>query len=88
MIRNVGILVAVLILGVALGAGGWLLGSGASNAQDGTDAVSAVAAKWTTEYEPDPFDRTRLRRSTVSVSHVAIVWSDGRTEMRDVRGRD
>ncbi len=84
MIRNIGVLVAVLILGIAIGAGGWLLGSSPSGAQDGPAAVSAVATDWVTNYETDPFDRSQLRRSTVSVSRIVVVWSDGRTEERAV----
>ena len=84
MIRNVGFLVAVLILGIAIGAGGWLLGSRPSDAQDASVAVGAVATEWTINYEPDPFDRNQLRRSEVSVSRVAVVWSDGHTEVRQV----
>jgi hypothetical protein len=85
MIRNVGMLVAVLLLGIALGAGGWLLGSQASVAQAAPTAVSAVATDWVTTFEQDPFDQNRVRRSTVAVTEVAIVWSDGRTELRDLR---
>jgi len=84
MIRNARILVAVLILGLVIGAGGWLMSSRASDAQDGPVAVGAVATEWATKYEPDPFDADRLRRSTVSVSQVAVVYSDGHTEVRQV----
>jgi len=84
MIRNVGILLAVLLIGMALGAGGWLLGGKAAAAQSGSAVVSAVATDWTTKYEPDPFDRTQLRRSTISVSRMALVYSDGRTEFRNL----
>jgi len=84
MIRNVGALIAVLILGISIGAAGWLLGSSPSGAQEGPVAVSAVATDWITSYEVDPFDRTQLRRSTVSVSRIAVVWSDGHTEERSV----
>ena len=84
MIRNVGVLVAVLIVGIAIGAGGWLLGSRPLDAQDGPVAVGAVATEWKTDYEADPFDRNQLRRSEVSVSRVAVVWSDGHTEVRQV----
>jgi hypothetical protein len=84
VLRNVGILAAVLLLGIALGAGGWLLGNHPCHAADATAAVGAVATDWTTTFEPDPFDRAQVRRSTVNVSRVAIVWSDGRTEMRSI----
>jgi len=84
MIRNAGILVAVLLLGIALGAGGWLLGAKAAAAQGPAGAVSAVATDWTTTYEPDPFDRTQVRRSTINVTRIAVIWSDGRTEFRAV----
>jgi len=85
MIRNAGMLLAVLVLGIALGAGGWLLGSHASVAQTNPPAVAAVATDWVTTFEPDPFDRTQMRRSTVSVTRVAIIWGDGRIEQRDPR---
>jgi hypothetical protein len=85
MIRNVGMLVAVLLLGIALGAGGWLLGSKESVAQAAPTAVGAVATDWVTTYEQDPFNRDLVRRNTVSVKEVAVVWSDGRTELRDLR---
>jgi len=85
MIRNVGMLVAVLLLGIALGAGGWLLGSRESVAQDTPAAVGAVATDWVTTFEQDPFNREQVRRSTVVVTEVAVVWSDGRTELRDLR---
>jgi hypothetical protein len=84
LLRNTGLLVAVLLLGIALGAGGWLLGARPVAAQAASPAVSAVATDWVTTYEPDPFDRTQVRRSTVSVSRIAIVWSDGRTELRNI----
>ncbi len=84
MIRNAGIVVAVLLLGIALGAGGWLLGAKAVAAQSAASAVSAVATDWTTTFEQDPFDRTQIRRSTVNVTRLAVVWSDGRTEFRAV----
>ena len=85
MIRNVGMLLVVLLLGIALGAGGWLLGSQASVAQGAPAAVGAIATDWVTTFEQDPFDRTQVRRSTVAVTQVAVVWSDGRTELRDLR---
>jgi len=85
MIRNVGMLAAVLLLGIALGAGGWLLGSRESVAQAAPTAVGAVATDWVTTFEQDPFNREQVRRSTVAVTEVAVVWSDGRTELRDLR---
>jgi hypothetical protein len=82
---NIGMLVLVLLLlGLALGVGGWLLGPRASVAQDIPRAVGAVATDWVTTFEQDPFDRTHVRRSTVRVTEVAIVYSDGRTELRDI----
>jgi len=75
----------VLLLGLALWAGGWLPGPAQSIAQAPPAAVASVATDWVTTYEQDPFDRTQVRRSTVRVTEVAIVYSDGRTELRDLR---
>ncbi len=88
MIRKLGLLLAVLLLGIAIGAGGWLLGSSASHAQTvsvADDIVSAVAIDWITNYEPDPFDDNLLRRSTVEVKEIALVHADGRVETKRLR---
>jgi len=90
MVKKTGLLAAVLLIGIAIGAGGWLLGSGALEAQDADDPlpattiVSAVATDWVTEYETDPFDDNRLRRNTVDVKKIAIVYGDGRMEQKKV----
>ncbi|HJN13947.1 MAG TPA: hypothetical protein QGH10_00575 [Armatimonadota bacterium] len=86
MIRNTGLLLAVLLLGIAIGAGGWLLGSSPSHAQvDEAAVVSAVAIDWVEDYEPDPFDDSMLRRSTVKVKQIALVRADGTVSTKRVK---
>lgn len=84
MLRTVGILAAVLILGALIG-WGWSVGSNQSVAQTTPTAVAAVPTDWVTTYDYNPFEKNELRRSIVSVTEVAIVWSDGRTELRDLK---
>ena len=86
MIRNVGLLLAVLILGIAIGAGGWLLGSSPIHAQaEEADIVSAVAIEWSTDFEPDPFEDNMLRRSSVQVKEIAIVHADGSIDRKRIK---
>jgi len=85
MVRVTNAMGALLLVVVVVIASAWLLASRDSTAQAAPVAVSAVATRWVTNYEQDPFDRNQVRRSTVSVTEVAIVWSDGRTELRDLR---
>ncbi|MGQ9730412.1 MAG: hypothetical protein ACUVX8_03990 [Candidatus Zipacnadales bacterium] len=85
MIRNVSVMAAVLLLAIVLGVEGWLLGAKACVAQNGATAVGAVATDWVTNFEPDPFNREQLRGSTVTVHEIVVLWSDGRTELRQLR---
>ena len=85
MTHKAGVLAAVLLLGMLLGAGGWLLGSRPSAAQGEAVPVSAVATDWVTDFEQDPFENNFVRRSTVHVNRIAVLYSDGKTEMQDIR---
>lgn len=44
--------------------------------------VAAFAYRTDTEYEPDPFETTRLRRSRTTVTHVLLVRADGTQEIK------
>lgn len=44
--------------------------------------VSALAYQTQTEYEQDPFEPTRLRRTTATVTRVLVVRSDGTMEIK------
>ena len=45
--------------------------------------VSAVAYQSRTDYEQDPFENSRLRRTTTTVVRYAIVHADGTMEIKD-----
>lgn len=47
--------------------------------------VSAVPFQQRTEYEQDPFDTTRLRRTTTTVTQVMLVHADGSMEIKEAR---
>lgn len=46
--------------------------------------VAAIPYKYETEYEQDPFEPDRLRRTRTVVTHVVIVRADGQTSVRSV----
>jgi curli biogenesis system outer membrane secretion channel CsgG len=46
------------------------------------EVVAAIPYKSETEYEQDPFDQTKLRRTHTVVTHVLIVRSDGKTTIK------
>ena len=96
MSRLTVIIVSVLVISAfALGA---LLGSHPSTAlaQDKETApdvkaltqpppvVTAIPFQYHTDYEQDPFDQTKLRRTQTTVTKIAIVRSNGSTEMKDL----
>jgi hypothetical protein len=45
-------------------------------------AVAALPYKYETEYEVDPFDRTLLRRTKTTVTHIMVVRADGSTTIK------
>jgi hypothetical protein len=47
--------------------------------------VSAVPYLQRTEYEQDPFDTTRLRRTTTVVTKVLLIRADGTTKIKDTQ---
>lgn len=47
--------------------------------------VSVVVGTSETEYEQDPFEQTRLRRSTTRVKSLVYVRADGRVETKQVQ---
>lgn len=84
--------VLVLLVGVAVGV---LLGSHATPAvAQGAPAadvkaitapspvVSAVPYQSRTEYEQDPFETTRLRRTATTVQSIMLVHADGSVEVK------
>lgn len=44
--------------------------------------VAAIPYKYETEYEQDPFDSTKLRRTHTTVTHVLLIRSDGTTSVK------
>lgn len=46
--------------------------------------VAAVPYKYETEYELDPFEPDKLRRTKTVVTHVVVVRSDGTTSVKSV----
>ncbi len=44
--------------------------------------VAAMPYKSETEYEQDPFDATKLKRTRTVVTHVLLVRSDGTTAIK------
>lgn len=45
--------------------------------------VAAMPYQSQTDYEQDPFEPTKLRRTTMQVRRVLLVHQDGTTEIRD-----
>ena len=45
--------------------------------------VAAMAYQSQTDYEQDPFDATKLRKTTMQVRRVLIVHQDGLMEVKD-----
>ena len=86
-------MVAVLLAGVVMGV---ILGAHPSQAAEGAAApadvkamtqpspvVSALPYQSRTDYEQDPFDTTRLRRTTTTVQRLVVVHADGTMEIKD-----
>jgi hypothetical protein len=44
--------------------------------------VAAFPYRYDTEYEPDPFETTRLRRARTEVSYTLLVHADGTQEIK------
>jgi hypothetical protein len=84
--------IGILALGAAFAAGLLLMRPAAAEDKDkaitaaalGTPSpvVAAFPARYETEFEPDPFDQTRVRRSRTAVNDVVIVRADGTQEVR------
>jgi len=49
--------------------------------------VAALAYQAQTEYEQDPFDATKLRRTTMQVRRVLVVHQDGLMEVQRTHRR-
>jgi hypothetical protein len=45
--------------------------------------VAAVPYQSRTDYEQDPFDTTRLRRTTMTMLRLVIIHADGTMEVKD-----
>jgi hypothetical protein len=87
--------IIVLVLVVAVGLLGWSHlasaagerpagGTGAEIAPEPNPIVSVVVGDSETNYEQDPFDQTRLKRSSTRVKSLLIVRADGRVETKQV----
>ncbi len=90
-------LVGILLTGVLIGlfAGGRFTPAAAQDAPAAAPAanvtaitqpspvVSAVPFQSRTDYEQDPFDTARLRRTTTTVTRVVIVRADGSMELKE-----
>jgi|YNPNPStandDraft_1061719.scaffolds.fasta_scaffold71125_2 hypothetical protein len=44
--------------------------------------VTAIPYKYETEYELDPFEPEKLRRTKTTVTHVLVVRADGTTSVK------
>lgn len=82
---------AGLIVCIAAGLAGWAhLAAAAetppppSTPQIVNPIVNVVVGESVTEYEQDPFDTTRLRRSTHRVRTLIYIRADGTTETKAV----
>lgn len=85
-------MVAVLLAGIVIGV---VLGAAPSQAADDAPAttvqaltqaspvVSVVPYQSRTDYEQDPFETTRLRRTTTTVQRLVVVHADGAMEIKD-----
>jgi hypothetical protein len=86
-------IMAVLLAGIAVGVlvGGRFTPASAQDAPDAavqaivqpSPVVSAVPFQSRTDYEQDPFDSTRLRRTTTTVTRLVIVRADGSMELKE-----
>ena len=86
-------LVGVLLTGITIGVvvGGRYSPASAQDAPTAavqaivqpSPVVSAVPFQSRTDYEQDPFDTTRLRRTTTTVTRVVIVHADGSMELKE-----
>ncbi len=47
------------------------------------EVVAAVPYQSRTEYEQDPFEPSRLRRTQTTVTKLVLIRSDGTTELKD-----
>ncbi len=45
-------------------------------------AVAVVPYKYETDYEMDPFERDKIRRTKTTVTHILLVNSDGTTVIK------
>ena len=85
------ILVAVVVAGGLLGWSHWASAAGEKPeiglpvTADPNPIVSVVVGTSETEYEQDPFEQTRLRRSTNRVKSLIYVRADGRVETKQVQ---
>lgn len=87
-------MLAVLLVGIVLGT---VLGAHPSQAADAaapadikamtqpSPVVSIVPYQSRTDYEQDPFDTTRLRRTTTTVLRVVVAHADGTLETKDAQ---
>ena len=57
-------------------------GEGAKVLPPEASVVAAMPYKSETEYEQDPFDATKLKRTRTVVTHILIVRSDGSTMIK------
>ncbi|MHB8997193.1 MAG: hypothetical protein ACYC63_18255 [Armatimonadota bacterium] len=86
-------LLGVLLAGITIGviAGGRFSPASAQDAPAAdlqalvqpSPVVSAVPFQSRTEYEQDPFEANRLRRTTTTVTRLVIVRADGSMELKE-----
>lgn len=57
----------------------------ASVAPEGNPVVAVIPGRTDTDYEQDPFETHRLRRSSTRVRTLIYVYQDGTMEQKDVR---
>ena len=86
--------VPTLIVALAALACVWVVVARPAHAEDkpATPVIAAAAAtnpvvaafpfKYDTEYEPDPFETTRLRRARTEVTFTLLVHADGTQEIK------
>jgi len=80
----------VLVVVMLVGAGAWYAraenddSSAATTSEETTQienpVVSAIPYREETEYEPDPFEPDRIRRTQTEVKEIIIVRADGTIE--------
>ena len=87
--------VPTLIAALAALAGIWIVVARPALAEDrpaasavttvGNPVVAAFPFKYDTEYEPDPFQTTMLRRARTEVTFTLLVHADGTQEVRPAK---